>query len=170
MKVVSRIFLILGSLVALLLCATLVAVGVMGIMAINGMGPLTDPAVMDKFFELIGHPEWMGVEEAYETIREYIAAYGFIAGVAAIGYAIPMLLNMIFGFVACGKNAGKGVSIAGIIFSVLSVNPVTLLGQIFALVARGLANRNPKPAPVPSAPTPSQDLGGGNGKPSDRDW
>ena len=137
MKRVAKILLLIGGILEILSIVTLIGCGIAAFV-LSG-----NAEMVERFVNFIAHEMGYGggsIPSEYFEMGAYILMG---AGAGCIVYCIPMIVNAILAFTSLKADCKKGKNIAGIIFSILSAQVVTLAGFILNLIAGARAGRKP---------------------------
>ena len=126
MKKLSRSFLIVGGVLAIIGFFTFLLFGGIFIYASKG---ISDSYIMEAFQDIWDRVRGLTDEEKIETIRNLMRNIGIIVLVASI-FSIP---SMILCFTASAKQS-QGVLIATIVFNAICGSVFGILGAIFGLI------------------------------------
>lgn len=134
MRTASRIILIVGSIISIVVALIFFIIG--GVFAFAGSVP-TEEIVAQLQAGTVTSTFPGTVQEQAEAIKAMSTGLGVFFIIAAVFN----VLNTIFGFVANAKKT-TGLHVCNIVFGVLSLTEVTLVGGIFGLIANGQEKGN----------------------------
>ena len=134
MRNASKILLIVGAIVSIVVAVIFLIVG--AIMAVAAAVPTSEIVAQIQNGTITTTASGTAEQqaEAFKAMSTGLAAFFLIVGVFNI-------VNTVLAFVANAKKA-KGLYIANIVFGVLSLTEVTLVGGIFGLIANGQEEKN----------------------------